>query len=252
MNDSDRLTYVGHATALIELDGLRLLTDPVLRGRVGPLVRHGPAPSPRASESIDLVLISHLHRDHADLRSLRTLGPEIPMLVPPGSQRFFHRHGFADVTELEPGESSSVGPLTVTAVDAHHQGGRRRHAPSPRSLGFLIRGRRSVYFAGDTDLFEGMADLAPGLDLALLPIWGWGPTLGPGHLDPKRAAEAAALLFPRLAVPIHWGALYPLGLARFRPGPLRCPGERFAAWVGELAPQVATRVLSPGESTSFA
>ncbi|HEX5762943.1 MAG TPA: MBL fold metallo-hydrolase [Solirubrobacterales bacterium] len=252
MSNPDNVTYVGHATVLIEIDGVRLLTDPVLRRRVGPLARQGPTPLPKATEAIDAVLISHMHRDHADVGSLRRLGREARLLVPPGSRRFFERHGFAAVTELEPGQSSAVGSVTVTAVDAHHDGGGRRHAAQARSLGFLVSGRRNVYFAGDTDLFDGMADLAPNLDLALLPIWGWGPTLGPGHLDPERAARAVALLSPRLAVPIHWGTLYPLGLARFRPDQLRLPGERFAAFVRELAPQVGTRVLSPGESTSFA
>jgi len=93
--------------------------------------------------------------------------------------------------------------------------------------------------------------LGEGLDLALLPVWGWGPTLGPGHLDPERAARAAALLSPRIAVPIHWGTLYPLGLARLRPGPLRSPGWEFAARMREIAPQVEARVLAPGESTSL-
>ena len=86
---------------------------------------------------------------------------------------------------------------------------------------------RRVYFAGDTDIFDGMADLAP-VDVALLPIWGWGPTMGPGHMDPARAAQAAALLQARLAIPIHWGTYYPIhlglqgppGFSR-RPGPLR-------------------------------
>ncbi len=252
MEGPDNVTYVGHATVLIEIEGVRLLTDPVLRRRVGPLVRHGAAPAPSTSESVDAVLISHMHRDHVDVGSLRTLGRGVRLLVPPGSQRFFARRGFTAVTELERGESSSIGGLTVSAVDARHDGGGRRHAAGAQSVGFLIRGRRDVYFAGDTDLFDGMRGLSPDLDLALLPIWGWGPTVGPGHLDPERAARAAALLSPRLAVPIHWGTLYPLGLARFRPDGLRLPGERFAGFMRELAPHVGTRVLSPGESTSLA
>jgi L-ascorbate metabolism protein UlaG (beta-lactamase superfamily) len=234
------------------VDGTRLLTDPVLCGRVGPLVRHGPAPRPEATDGVDAVLISHLHHDHADLASLRRLAREVPLLVPPGSRGFFGRHGFANSTELAPGESSRVGNLTVTAGEARHDGGRRRGAGTVQPIGFLIAGSRSVYFAGDTDLFEGMEGLAPALDLALLPVWGWGPTLGGGHLDPAGAARAAALLSPRIAIPIHWGTLYPFGLARLRPGRLRLPAEEFVACAKEIAPQVETRVLSPGESTSLA
>jgi len=246
----DRLTYVGHSTVLIDLDGTRLLTDPVLRGHIGPLVRHGAAPGPEVAERLDAVLVSHLHRDHADLGSLRRLGRGTRMLVPPGSHRFFERHGFGEVTELSPGESAAVGALTVTAVEADHDVGRRRHARRSEAIGFLVRGSRSVYFAGDTDIFAGMADLAPGLDLALLPIWGWGPTVGPGHLEPRRAAEAAALLAPRVAIPIHWGTLYPVGLHHLRPEQLWRPAEEFLDCMRELAPQVETRVLSPGEATS--
>jgi len=252
MSEADTVTYVGHATVLIELDGVRLLTDPVLRPRVGPLVRHGPLPPPHLSAGLDAVLISHLHHDHADLGSLRRLGRGTPLLVPPGSRGFFERHDFVRVTELGPGDSIKVGRLTVTAVEADHDGGRRRGASEVEPIGFLAKGGRTVYFAGDTDLFAGMDGLAPGLDLALLPVWGWGPTLGAGHLDPAAAARAAAMLSPRIAVPIHWGTLYPLGLARLRPGRLMLPAREFAASLGELAPQVETRVLSPGESTSLA
>jgi L-ascorbate metabolism protein UlaG (beta-lactamase superfamily) len=248
----DTVTYLGHGTVSIEIDGVRLLTDPVLRRRVGPLVRHGAMPAATVTENLDAVLISHLHRDHADLGSLRRLPREVRMLVPPRSRQFFERRGFASVAEVAPGESRQVGAVEVTAVEAHHDGGGRRFAKDSRAIGFLIRGSRRVYFAGDTDLFDGMADLEPDLDLALLPIWGWGPSIGAGHLNPRRAAQAAALLAPRLAVPIHWGTLYPFGLRRLRPRPLRAPGAEFAAQMRELAPHVETRVLSPGESTSLA
>jgi L-ascorbate metabolism protein UlaG (beta-lactamase superfamily) len=252
MSEPDSATYVGHATVLVDLDGTRLLTDPVLRPRIGPLIRHGPLPPPHLTAGIDAVLVSHLHHDHADLASLRRLGHAIPMLIPPGSRGFFVRHGFGDLTELSPGESSRVGSLAVTAVEADHDGGSRRGAADVLPIGFLIEGSQSIYFAGDTDLFAGMEGLTPNLDLALLPVWGWGPTLGAGHLDPEGAARAAALLSPRLAVPIHWGTLYPFGLARLRPGRLTLPAEEFAAAARQLAPQVATRVLSPGESVSLA
>ncbi|HET9676791.1 MAG TPA: MBL fold metallo-hydrolase, partial [Solirubrobacterales bacterium] len=93
MNAVDTINYVGHGTVLVEVEGTRLLTDPVLRSRLGPLVRHGPAPGPEIGKNLGAVLISHLHRDHADLGSLRLLDRETPMLVPPGSRAFFERHG---------------------------------------------------------------------------------------------------------------------------------------------------------------
>ncbi|HEU5106365.1 MAG TPA: MBL fold metallo-hydrolase [Solirubrobacterales bacterium] len=252
MRTSDTITYVGHGTVLIDVDGTRLLTDPILRNRVGPLVRHGARPGPETTEGLDAVLVSHLHRDHADLGSLRRLDRGVPLLVPAGAREFFARVGFESITELAPGESSRVGQLTVTAVDAHHDAGRRRFAKEAEAIGFLVNGSRSVYFAGDTEYFAGMSDLDPELDLALLPVWGWGPSLGAGHLDPAGAARAAAAISPRLAVPIHWGTLFPFGLDRFKDERLRQPGHEFAERLQELAPHVETRVLSPGESTSLA
>ncbi len=252
MSSADTVTYVGHATVLIEIDGTRLLTDPLLRRRLGPLVRHGPPPAQEAARDLDAVLISHLHHDHADLASLRRLDGDVQMLVPPGSRRFFERRGFRSVSELAPGEASTVGATVVTAVEAVHPGGRRLSAMECEAVGFLVRGRSRVYFAGDTDFFPGMSGLDPDLDLALLPIWGWGPNIGEGHLGPAEAARAAAALSPRLAVPIHWGTFYPLGLDRLHPDALRGPGREFAARMRELAPHVAARILSPGESTSLA
>jgi len=246
-----RITYVGHGTVLAELDGARLLTDPVLRTRVGPLRRHGAAPAPGVAEGLDAVLISHLHHDHADLPSLRRIDRDVRVLAAPGSAMLLERQGFVAVSELAPGESSRVGEVIVTAVEARHPSGGRfeRHS---EAVGFVLAGHdERIYFAGDTDLFDGMEGLGPGLDLALLPIWGWGPSIGPGHLDPERAARAAALLSPRIAVPIHWGTLYPFGLARLRPGPLRSPPREFASWMRALAPQVEARVLEPGEATSL-
>lgn len=215
-------------------------------------MRHGAPPAPETTDGLDAVLVSHLHHDHADLGSLRRLDRETPLLVPPGSRDFFERRGFGAVGELAPGESAAVGDLTVTAIDADHDGGRRRFAPDSQAIGFLVAGRRRVYFAGDTDYFPGMEELDSELDLALLPIWGWGPNIGKGHLDPEGAARAAAALSPRLAVPIHWGTLYPFGLRRLRSAPLRKPAERFTTCLERLAPQVEGRVLSPGESTSLA
>jgi L-ascorbate metabolism protein UlaG (beta-lactamase superfamily) len=248
-----RVTYVGHATVLVEMDGVRLLTDPVLRRRVGPLRRHGATPEPRLAEDVDAVLISHLHHDHADVPSLRRLSRAVPVLASPGAGDFLSQLGFGDVRELAPGAAAEIGDVRVTATEANHPAGGRRFERASRAVGFEVEGERRIYFAGDTDLFDGMAEIGDErLDLALLPIWGWGTNIGAGHLDPERAAQAAALLSPRTVVPIHWGTLYPLGLARLRPGPLRSPPRQLAARMRDLAPQVELRVLAPGEATSLA
>jgi len=253
MTEPVRVTYVGHATVLVEMNGLRLLTDPVLRSRVGPLRRHGAAPDPGLATRVDAVLISHLHHDHADLPSLRRLDRAVPVLGAPGTGDFLAGLGFGDVRELAPGDSAAVGGVRVAATEADHPPSGRRFERASQAVGFELSGERRIYFAGDTDLFDGMEEIgAGGLDLALLPIWGWGTNIGVGHLDPERAARAAALLAPKLVVPIHWGTLYPLGLARLRPEPLRAPPRQLAAAMRELAPQSELRVLAPGEATSLA
>jgi L-ascorbate metabolism protein UlaG (beta-lactamase superfamily) len=78
-------------------------------------------------------------------------------------------------------------------------------------------------------------------------VWGWGPTIGEGHMNPERAAQAAAILRPRLAVPIHWGTFYPAGLRQLVPKPFENPGHVFEEAVGRLAPDVPVRVMAPGD-----
>jgi L-ascorbate metabolism protein UlaG (beta-lactamase superfamily) len=170
------------------------------------------------------------------------------MIVPPGAGRFFERRGFRSVSELAPGQSTRVGAVTITVIQAVHDG-ERWGSRGAQAIDFLLTGRRRIYFAGDTDLFDGMSALGE-VDLGLLPIWGWGPSLGPGHMNPERAARAAALIEPRIVVPIHWGTLYPRFLHHLRPRPLSAPPLEFARWMAELAPQTEVRVLAVGESTS--
>lgn len=250
--------FVGHSTVLIELDGVRLLTDPLLRGRVAHLRRRAPPVDPGVFARPDVVLISHMHHDHLDLASLRLLGLDTTLLVPTGAGELLRRRGFTDVTELSAGEVTGVGvgvgALTVSAVEARHDGRRRPGGPRAETLGYVIRGRRTVYFAGDTELFDGMSDLwsdpLSGLDVALLPVAGWGSTLGPGHMDPLDAAHAARLLAPRIAIPIHWGTLQPIGARRHR-ARLGDPPHLFAEHVARIAPSVEVRVLKPGEETTL-
>jgi L-ascorbate metabolism protein UlaG (beta-lactamase superfamily) len=245
-HDGERLTWVGHATVLVEVGGARLLTDPLLRSRLGPLRRHGARPRRDVAERIDAVLISHLHLDHLDVSSLRRLGRDVRVLAPRGAGRLLHQIGFARVDELGAGDSARVRDAVVSAVPAVHDGRRRPLGVVADALGYEIAGAHRVYFAGDTDLYDGMRALAGRIDVALLPVWGWGPSLGPGHMDPQAAARAVALVRPRIAVPIHWGTFYPAGLERVRGRALVDPPHDFARHVAELAPDVEVRVLAPG------
>ncbi|HEX4186557.1 MAG TPA: MBL fold metallo-hydrolase [Solirubrobacteraceae bacterium] len=247
---ADRIVFVGHSTVLIELDGARLLTDPVLRARVAHL-RRGTEPVEVEPPAIDAVLISHLHHDHLDTPSLRLLGTGTRMVLPAGAGAWLRRRRFEAVTELGTGDATGVGALTVTAVAARHDG--RRHPGGRRAaaLGYLVRGSRSIYFAGDTELFGEMEQLAGGLDVALVPVAGWGSKLGPGHMDPLDAARAVRLLRPRVAIPIHWGTLFPrVGGRRLRERAEE-PPRLFAEHVARLAPGTEVRILSPGQQTTL-
>jgi len=147
---------------------------------------------------------------------------------------------------LSAGESHRVGGLTVTATPARHSGRREPFGPTAEALGFLLEGGgRRVYFAGDTDLFPEMRGLGAPLDLALVPVWGWGPRLGSGHLDPGRAADAVARLRPRVAIPMHWGSFGVYGHLQGE-ARRRAPARRFAAEVGRRGLDTEVRVLAPG------
>lgn len=246
------VVYVGHSTVLVDLDGVPLLTDPLLRRRVVHLRRQSPI-DVDSLRSPDAVLISHAHRDHLDLPSLRRLDRAITAVVPRGLGSLVERLGFERVVEVDAGEAVSFGPVEVQATHAEHDERRRPGRRRAPALGYAISGSRRIYFAGDTALFPAMDGLVPNLDLALLPIWGWGPTLGRGeHLDPASAAQALSLLRPRMAVPIHWGTYHPLhhGLRR-EPDFLREPAEAFIREAASVAPGVDVRVLQPGERLEF-
>jgi L-ascorbate metabolism protein UlaG (beta-lactamase superfamily) len=247
---ADRIVFLGHSSVLIELDGVRLLTDPLLRWRVAHLRRQPPPLDRSLTSDIDAVLISHLHHDHLDLASLRLLGRDVPLLVPAGSAAWLHRRRFTAVKELRAGQRATVAEIAVDAVEARHDG-RRVGGPRAEALGYIVRNRRAIYFAGDTELFDEMSRLRGQLDVALLPVAGWGRTLGPGHMDPLQAARAAALLGPRLAIPIHWGTLRPISLIARRDPRLHDPARRFAEHVCQIAAGVEVRILMPGEGAAL-
>ena len=252
--DSASITYVGHATVRIEMDGVAVLTDPILKRRVAHLRRRSQPVSSAVVADLDAVLISHLHYDHLDMASLRTLPPGTDFIVPRGAGKLMSAAGLASVTEISEGDSLRVGDVEVEAVRAEHDGRRRPRGAVAETLGYVVKGTRSAYFAGDTDVYPEMAHLAETagvarpLDVALLPVWGWGPTLGDGHMDPEAAAEAAAMIRPKIAVPIHWGTLFPIGMRRWQERFLSWPPVHFAKRAATLVPEAEVKILQPGES----
>ncbi len=247
------VTFVGHATVLIELGGKRILTDPLLRPRFMHARRVAPPPPADLLEGLDALLVSHLHMDHLDFKSIKGLDRQTPVVVTAGGGRVLRRRGFRDITEVEPGDETALGPVEPA------------RSPTPGTMavaGPSVRTSRrwafscgapaaSVYFAGDTDLYDGMADLAGRVDVALLPVGGWGPRVGPGHLDGRRAAEAAAMIRPRIVVPIHWGTYQRADLVGRRPDLLTEPPRKLVAEAAALAPDVEVRVLQPGQTLAL-
>jgi L-ascorbate metabolism protein UlaG (beta-lactamase superfamily) len=244
-----RITWLGHSTVLIETGGARLLTDPVLRDRVMHLRRR--APPPADPGRLDGVLVSHVHHDHLDRPSLRRLAaPGVAAVLPVGAARLLSGMPFAAVHEVRAGDALEVGGARVEPVPAWHDG---RRLPGPRArehatLGFLVD---DVWFAGDTDYNDEMEALRGRVGLALLPIWGWGPSIGPGHLDPREAARVVALVEPRVVVPIHWGTFLPIGAGKRHQHVLTQPAERFAMHAAELAPSARIETLDPGGTLDF-
>jgi len=249
------VTWWGHSTMWLADSGSTLLTDPVLTDRVAHLRRMA-GPAPRLPGPPDAVLLSHLHADHFHVASLRTVPGEPLLIMPRGAASFAVKALGPGVArrcvELAPGEQTTVGRVVVRAVPAAHDGGR---GPWSReravALGFVVEGSARTWYAGDTGLFAGMRDLGP-LDLALLPVGGWGPTLGShGHLDAVTAAEALRRVNAAWAVPVHYGTLWPIGMNRVRQQMFHEPGRLFAEQAALTAPDTKVRVLAQGETLTF-
>jgi L-ascorbate metabolism protein UlaG (beta-lactamase superfamily) len=260
-----RLTWIGHATVVIDLAGVRLVTDPLLRRHAGALRRVGPRPDPRAWADPDAVLVSHLHPDHASVASLRTL-TGVPMLTGPANARWLRRRVGVAVgeasedawTPVAPGRSvgspttQPTGPVAVRLVRADHTARPMPHRPND-AHGHLIRSDTgTVWFAGDTSLYDemsGLPALAGGrIDVALLPIHGWGPRLSAGHMGPIEAVEACVRVRPGAVLPIHYGTLHPPGFKPFGLDWMHQPLAEFGAELAARCPEVTQLRAAPGDS----
>jgi L-ascorbate metabolism protein UlaG (beta-lactamase superfamily) len=251
-----RLTWWGHSSVLLELEGARVVADPVLRPWAAGFLRHVAPPPEAAWLRPDAVVLSHLHHDHCDLRSLRRLDAPV-VLAPPAGGAWVRAHGLP-AHELTLGEPVPVGLAgTVTAVPAEHSGRREPFGPTVTPVGHLVSGRRTTtWLAGDTALFDGMRDLPAQtprgvIDMAVVPVWGWGPNLGPGHMDPDEAAQAVAMTGARHAVAVHWGSLHPAGMGRAMRHHLLTPGGRFVEAVSRYSPDTQVHLLGHGQAVAL-
>ena len=234
--DGVHATWLGHSTVLLEIGGMRVLTDPLLRRRLGVLSRRRDLTVHKHVPEVDVVLLSHLHHDHADLPSLRRVG-HAPVVTDPQNTSWVERQGL-DVADAVTDEWQAIGPgVEVLLVRADHDARPMPHRPNG-ATGMLLRGGGVVvWFAGDTSLHPDMhllTELAGGpVDLALLPVGGWGPRLSPGHMGPVEAVEAAVRAEARHVLAIHYGTLHPTGWPTGRLDWTTLPGQQLL----ELLPE---------------
>jgi len=246
-----RITWLGHSSVVLDIDGFRVLTDPLLRPHAGLLRRLAPRPDPTSWSRPDVVLLSHLHHDHAELRSLRMLGGAALMSAP-ANVAWLRRRKLMHAVPLGDGWTAVGSGVQIRQVPAEHHSRPMPHRPNDAN-GHLVRGPSGiVWIAGDTGLYPEMAAIpamAGGpVDVALVPVWGWGPRLSAGHLTPESAARAVAMSGARFALPVHWGTLHPPFVTHFARSWLEQPGHRFAAAVAGQAPGCTAVVLAPGQS----
>jgi L-ascorbate metabolism protein UlaG (beta-lactamase superfamily) len=244
-----RLTWLGHAGWLVQLDGVSLLVDPVLsRSLPGGVPRNVPVPvEVRHLPRIDAQLVSHNHYDHMDLPTLKAVGA--PVIAGLGSRRTVAAAGLR-CTELGWWQQTTVGRVTVTFVPAQHWS-RRGLLDANRSLwgGFVIEGPSArIYHSGDTAAFAGFREIGrrfPRLDAALLPIGAYDPAwfMQKQHLSPEQAVQAFVDLGARAFVAMHWGTF------KLADEPLDEPPLRLAAeWKRRSLPDAARHVLAVGET----
>lgn len=220
------ITFVGHATVLIHLEGKNILTDPnfsnwiwVVKRRVAAGFQQKDLPP------LSLILISHAHYDHFDEDTLKKIDKKIPIIVPKGVDKYAKEVGFEKITVLSPWESTEVEGIKITAVPAKHFHGRNPYTDNTTEFqGYIIEAEgKIIYFAGDTGMFDGFKEIGSrfSIDAALLPISAYDPpSFRRNHLSPEDALEAFEMLGARRMIPIHWGS-FSLSREPFNEPPVR-------------------------------
>jgi L-ascorbate metabolism protein UlaG (beta-lactamase superfamily) len=250
------LTWLGHASFLVSLDGHRFLIDPVFSSHAGWLYRRylPPALSIDQLPEVAAVLVTHNHYDHLDVEVFRRLGDRVHVIIPEGMGPWMQRHGCTRIIELGWWQEAEVGELRVTLVPACHWS-RRGIFDTNQVLwgGYVVEGGgRSIYHSGDSAWFEGFADIGrrfPDLDAAMLPIGGYEPAwfMEHYHLNPEQAGQAFLELGARHLIPMHWGTF------QLTDEPLCKPVNRMHAWWQREGPTNPRRLhlLDVGESISL-
>jgi len=215
-----RVTYIGHATLLIEIGGKRVLTDPNFDPALGKILPRVSAPgiALEALPKLDAILLTHAHADHLSFDSLDALPSDIPLLAPPAVAKWLRKQGYGHAVPIAPGDMVEVDEVRIRAGSATHKGNRYGvdRWRSAANMYLIDNNNVSAFFAGDTALTSEtthlvenhLARVGRSLDLALLPIghapW-WKPGFRKGHLTSSDAMALFERLKARYFIPYHWG-----------------------------------------------
>lgn len=247
------VTWWGHSFTTVDLPGTTVVTDPLMSRHLFHLKRETPPPPPEATQC-DVVLISHLHHDHLHMPSLRRFDDEIPIVVPRGSVAAVRSLERLNVIEVEPGDRIEVAGAQIDVLVADHHAKRLKTPGSPSAvpIGFrFAAGGESCWYPGDTAMMD-FSEIEK-VDLALVPIGGWGPSLADGHIGPVQAVQAVAQVGTHWTVPIHYGTFWPVVLRTNTPAHqywFRSPAERFREAAQELG--LDSTIVTPAFGVSTA